>query len=134
MLFVPQIKDLAVIDQILQKELRGKKAWDCVYSADSERMAKVQAMRDHDVLFLITTTILERGVTFPDIDVMVLGADDPVFSTSSLVQIAGRVGRKKTRPTGNVDFFVGSYSRRIKRAQAEITIMNRKGKQLKDGK
>ncbi|KRN43151.1 DEAD/DEAH box helicase [Fructilactobacillus fructivorans] len=133
-LFVPQIKDLAVIDQILQKELSGKKVWDCVYSADSEQMAKVQAMRDHDVLFLITTTILERGVTFPDIDVMVLGADDPVFSTSSLVQTAGRVGRKKTRPTGNVDFFVGSYSGRIRRAQSEITIMNRKGMQLKDGK
>ena len=61
-------------------------------------------MRDGDYDFLVTTSILERGVTFPEIDVYVLGADDPVFSSSALVQIAGRAGRSQSRPTGRVVF------------------------------
>lgn len=50
-----------------------------VHAADEQRLEKVQLMRDHKVLFLVTTSILERGVTFPEIDVLVLGADDAVF-------------------------------------------------------
>ena len=46
---------------------------------------KVQRMRDDEYDFLVTTTILERGVTFSEIDVGVIGADDDVFSSSALV-------------------------------------------------
>lgn len=42
---------------------------------------------------LVCTTILERGVTFKKCNVYVLYADHPVFSTATLVQIAGRVER-----------------------------------------
>ncbi len=87
-------------------------------------------MRQKKVKFLITTTILERGVTFPGIDVIILGADDEVFSVSSLVQIAGRVGRKRDRPTGNVDFFIASYTKRVVDAQNQIKHMNYLGAKL----
>ncbi len=102
-----------------------------VYSADPERLTKVQQMRDQQFQYLVTTTILERGVTFPGIDVIVLGADDEVFSTAALVQIAGRVGRSSDRPNGLVWFICHSHGRNIKRAQRQIRAINRKGRQLR---
>lgn len=82
------------------------------------------------MIFLITTSILERGVTFPEIDVYVLGADDSVFSSSALVQIAGRAGRAVTRPTGRVIFWVSALSRSVNDARRQISLMNRKGRCL----
>ena len=43
--------------------------------------------------FLFCTTILERGITFPGIDVIVFMAQHQVYTSSVLVQIMGRVGR-----------------------------------------
>lgn len=130
LLFVPRISDLKVVNQVLEKRIKETKCWETVYSSDENRMEKVQKMRDGEYLFLITTTILERGVTFPGIDVMILGGDEHVFSVSSLVQIAGRVGRKLDRPTGNVDCYLGSYAKNVAAARAQITEMNRRGKQV----
>ena len=130
LLFVPHIKDLAVISNILQRSLSANNTFATIYSSDPDSLVKVQGMRDCKYLFLVTTTILERGVTFPGIDVAVLGADDPVFSSSALVQIAGRVGRSSKRPTGLVDFWINEYSRAVKQAQLEIKTMNLKGRRL----
>ncbi|RCF64324.1 hypothetical protein B1161_00010, partial [Enterococcus faecium] len=60
-----------------------------VSSRDNQRAEKVQKMREAKYDILLTTMILERGVTFERISVIVLGADHPVFTKSSLVQIAG---------------------------------------------
>lgn len=130
LLFVPRISDLSIIKSILHRVIVQDVQFATVYSNDPDRLTKVQAMRDHRYLFLVTTTILERGVTFPGIDVAVLGADEPVYSSSALVQIAGRVGRSKQRPTGLVDFWINEYSHAVKRAQSEIKSMNVKGRRL----
>ncbi len=103
-----------------------------VYAADPQRLAKVAAMRQHQVQALVTTTILERGVTFPGIDLGVLGADAPVFSSSALVQIAGRAGRAKERPTGKVCFWVSSCCRNVNEARRQIAALNRRGKRLRN--
>lgn len=132
LLFVPRISDLSKIKSILNRLIPKDVAFATVFSSDPDRLTKVQAMRDGRYLFLVTTTILERGVTFPGIDVAVLGADEPVFSSSSLVQIAGRVGRSAQRPTGLVDFWLNEYSNSVKRAQTEIKAMNVKGRHLND--
>src|SRR5690606_22417394 len=76
-----------------------------VHSEDPERKEKVVKMRRNEISLLLTTTILERGVTFPNIDVAVIGAEDDIFTEAALVQIAGRVGRSVDFPTGNITFF-----------------------------
>lgn len=73
---------------------------ESVYSGDPERYEKVQLMRDNMLDILLTTTILERGVTFPYLDVVVVNAG--AFDSASLIQICGRVGRKPKDPTGNI--------------------------------
>jgi competence protein ComFA len=52
----------------------------------------------------ICTSILERGVTIPNAQVIVLAADHPVFDGRALVQMAGRAGRTKEYPVGKVLF------------------------------
>src|SRR5699024_1288492 len=50
-----------------------------VHAGDDTRPEKIQAVREKQLRALITTTILERGVTFPSIDVVILNASHHVF-------------------------------------------------------
>ena len=126
-MFLPHVADLAPVARALKENL-GAVKFMTVHASDPQRLQKVQAMREHQLSFLVTTTILERGVTFPGIDVGVLGADEEVFSTAALVQIAGRVGRSKERPGGAVTFWVHENSRRIEEAKQQIKSMNRRAR------
>ena len=128
-MFVPHVADLTPVAYALKKII-PKTAFTTVYAADDERVAKVQRMREGQYQFLITTTILERGVTFPAIDVCVIGADDEVFSSSALVQIAGRVGRSADCPDGQVIFFIGSNTMVVNSAVRQIKYLNRLGRKL----
>ena len=129
LMFVPHVADLTPVAYALKKII-PKTAFTTVYAADDERVAKVQRMREGQYQFLITTTILERGVTFPAIDVCVIGADDEVFSSSALVQIAGRVGRSADCPDGQVIFFIGSNTMVVNSAVRQIKYLNRLGRKL----
>lgn len=57
---------------------------------------------EYDALF--TTTILERGMTFKHCHVIVYHSDDAIFDSPSLIQIAGRVGRKQDAYDGDIYF------------------------------
>jgi competence protein ComFA len=121
-LFVPHIDELEQVVCIL-------KQWDermeGVHSEDPQRAEKVQAFRDGRIPLLVTTTILERGVTVPNIDVAVLGAEDDIFTESALVQIAGRVGRSAQHPSGDVRFFHYGKTREMVAAKRQIERMNK---------
>ncbi|MFD1550145.1 DEAD/DEAH box helicase [Levilactobacillus fuyuanensis] len=127
LLFVPHVRDLPeIMAELGQQGVRGGVS---VHAADPERTGKVQALRDQKLSYLVTTTILERGVTFSNIAVVILGGDDAVFSTAALVQIAGRAGRSADFPDGEVTCYVQTQTRVVRRAQAMITRLNRQGKQ-----
>lgn len=81
-------------------------------------------MRNGELDFLVTTTILERGVTFENIDVIIWRADHQVYTEAALVQISGRAGRSKKYPTGNVTFFHMGWTRAMKKALKQIKQMN----------
>lgn len=53
---------------------------------------------------LLATTILERGVTIPDVAVCVFLSDHSVFTHAGLIQMAGRAGRSFQAPSGEVLF------------------------------
>lgn len=100
---------------------------EAVHAEDPQRKEKVQQMRRKELAILLTTTILERGVTFPNIDVAVLGAEDAIFTESALVQIAGRAGRSAEYPTGIVAFFHYGKTNAMLRARKQILSMNQDG-------
>src|SRR5690625_7539612 len=77
-----------------------EKVLHVVHAEDPKREAKVNLFRQKKLTILVTTTILERGVTFPAIDDIVLDAGHTVFEDAALVQIAGRAGRSPEDPNG----------------------------------
>ncbi|KAF0996479.1 DEAD/DEAH box helicase [Geobacillus sp. TFV-3] len=120
-LFVPHIDELEAVTCLLQRvdsRIVG------VHAEAPDRAEHVQVFRDGRVPLLVTTTILERGVTVPNIDVAVLGAEDRIFTESALVQIAGRVGRSAAFPDGDVRFFHHGKTQEMVRARRHILRMN----------
>ncbi|MDN4081853.1 DEAD/DEAH box helicase [Paenibacillus polymyxa] len=93
-------------------------------SQDEERTTKVRLFRATEIRVLVTTTILERGVTVPRSDVYVLDADSSLFDEASLVQMAGRAGRSKDDPCGSVIFISPQWTSGQKRAIKQIKRMN----------
>ena len=123
LIFMPDIRLAeSLFNWMLQQELPYKFA--CVHSKDLERKEKVQALKQGDLDFLISTTILERGVTFTHCHVTIIGAEDANFSRSALVQMSGRVGRKKEFPRGHLFYSHFGQSKAMKAAKAEIISMN----------
>ncbi|MCJ7843305.1 DEAD/DEAH box helicase [Lederbergia sp. NSJ-179] len=101
---------------------------ESVHAEDPDRKQKVERMRKRETPLLLTTTILERGVTFPNIDVAVLGAEDDIFTESALVQISGRVGRSADFPKGNITFFHYGRTKAMIRALIHIDQMNQEAR------
>jgi competence protein ComFA len=122
LIFFPHIALMEKALPILQKM---DPRIEAVHAEDQNRKEKVQQMRNQHIPLLLTTTILERGVTFPNIDVAVIGAEDDIFTESALVQIAGRAGRSAEYPTGAVTFFHYGKTNAMLKAKRQIVAMNR---------
>lgn len=130
-LFVPRIEEVESILAYMKASLpehAGIMAG--VHAADPMREEKVLAFREKAIKLMVTTTILERGVTIPGSDVVVVGAQAPVFDEASLVQIAGRVGRSTDDPKGSVLFLQAYRAQAPQAAVRQITQMNRLAKRL----
>lgn len=87
------------------------------------------ALKEGRLDFLVTSTIFERGITIPNVDVMVGMADyEMIFNSRSLIQIAGRAGRLGEPAT--VLFAGKTMTKSMKQALQVITEMNREGFRL----
>ncbi len=73
---------------------------------------------------IITTSILERGVTFSGINVIVILACHPIFDTASLVQISGRVGRDINSDKGECIFLANKKTKEIEECLKLINTAN----------
>lgn len=105
MIFVPEVNDLKLLSRIFTL---CKFKHRFVHSKTPLNTKTLHEFKERNFDFLITTTLLERGVTFENVQVIVYKAHHPIFTTSTLIQIAGRVGRKIDYPTGDV-IFIGKY-------------------------
>lgn len=124
LVFIPTILLMEKIIPLFE-EIFNTSRFEWVHSKDPDRKEKVMKMRQKELDFLVTTTILERGVTFENIDVIVLEADHEVYTEAALVQIAGRAGRSFAYPDGEVTFYHKGWTRTIKRAIRQINHMNK---------
>ncbi|KIS06134.1 DEAD/DEAH box helicase [Streptococcus equi] len=128
LIFFPIIELAEQCCQLLQKYF-PKETIAHASSQSSNRMTIIEQFRQGQITILISTTILERGVTFPTVDVFVLLANHRLYTSSSLIQISGRVGRSLERPEGQVLFFHDGISKAMLKAVREIKDMNQKGYQ-----
>lgn len=121
LLFVPSISTMKEVADILRElhiNVEG------VSADDRDRKEKVKRFREYAFDVLVTTTILERGVTIQNVQVGVLGAESTIFTESALVQISGRVGRHPEYSKGDVSFFHFGLTRSMKQAKKHIVQMN----------
>lgn len=123
LLFVSEIELGKQLKDILTKYF-SKEKLGFVSSKTEDRLRIVEEFRNREVSILISTTILERGVTFPLVDVFVIESNHRLFTKSTLVQISGRVGRSKERPTGQLLFLADGITKAMKKAVKEIKEMN----------
>ncbi len=119
LVFFPDIKMMHRVHELMKGHFNGV---ETVHSGDAGRYAKVQRMREEEIQILLTTTILERGVTFKGLDVIVVHTE--YFPSDTLIQICGRVGRKPQDPYGNVHFLTHYNTRHIQATIRKIKAFN----------
>lgn len=124
LLFLPTIELIEKAIVLFQKRHPSIEA---VHSKDEDRKEKVMKLREKKVPGVLTSTILERGITIPNVQVAVVGADQPIFDASALIQIAGRAGRAMDYPDGEVIFFHNGIVRQMDKAKKLIVSYNRGG-------
>lgn len=126
LIFFPNIEQGKIFSMILQKKFPTEKI-GFVSSQTEDRLELVEKFRKNEITILVSTTILERGVTFPYVDVFVILANHKLYTKSALVQISGRVGRAAERPTGELLFLHDGATKSMQQAIKEIKKMNKKG-------
>ncbi len=95
------------------------------HSKDPLREEKRRRFSRGDFPIFVTTTIMERGITVPRANVMILFAEkERIFDTGTLVQMAGRAGRSEENPCGRVWFIGSKISGSMKTAVEWIKEMN----------
>jgi len=122
-LFVPYVADVEKVERYL-KEFFPQEKIITLSAKEEKREERIALIRANDFTIVVTTTIMERGVTFPNLHVIVLFAESAIFAESTLVQIAGRVGRSREYPDGYVYFFAEQPTLAIKKAVKQIKKMN----------
>lgn len=121
LLFVPTIKLIKPVQKMLAA---NKYSTISVSSIDKARDKKIKQFKNWEHNIMITTTILERGVTFDYLDVCVFYSNHGHFTKEALIQIAGRVGRKHYDPAGEILFLASEKTKIMNTAKAEIIYMN----------
>lgn len=95
-----------------------------VSSQKKDRAKVISDFKKGKYRYLVTTAVLERGITVKNLQVIVYGADSPIYDAASLIQIAGRAGRKADAPTGEVWFMADREKSSMAKAIKEIRYCN----------
>ncbi len=92
-----------------------KELFSCVYvySDLEERDINIKRFKDKEYQFILATTVLERGITILDVNVIVLDLLNESFDEASLIQMTGRVGRNYNNPTGEAYILSNHHSQDI---------------------
>ena len=97
----------------------------CLHSKVEDRQKKLEQFKNGEYRYIVTTAILKRGVTFPDLQVIIFKADHVLYNSHALIQISGRVGRKKDYPEGEVIFLANEETDEINKSIEEIRRANK---------
>ena len=97
---------------------------DYVSSKREERAEIIRRFKEGRLRYLITTAVLERGITVKGLQVIVMRADSAIYDAAALIQIAGRAGRKADAPDGEVLFLHERMTPGIRKAIDEIQYCN----------
>lgn len=121
LVFVPTIEEC----ENLYSKCRFIKNGNFVHSKREQRNEIIEDFKKEKYDYLITTSVLERGVTIKNLQVIIYDAHHALYDDKSLIQIAGRVGRKIDAYSGEVIFIADYITEEMQRAVSEIERANR---------
>lgn len=121
LIFTPTIEECEKIYLLLHKIFKNG---NYVHSKKDDRDKIIEDFKNKKYNYLVTTSILERGVTLKNIQVIVFNAHNDLFDKKTLVQIAGRVGRKIDAWLGEVIYISDYISEAMNESISHINIMN----------
>ena len=121
-IFAPTIDECELIFKFVSLFFKNG---NYVHSKQIYRNEIISEFKQKKWRFIVTTSVLERGVTVKGLDVIVMNAHHEIYDSGTLVQIAGRVGRKKDNPTGSVIFIAKKKTKEMEAANATIIRSNK---------
>jgi competence protein ComFA len=120
--FAPTIAECEELYSLISPFAKGG---NYVNSKRQGREEIISDFKKEKYAYLVTTSVLERGVTIRNLQVIVSGADDQkIYGSSTLIQIAGRAGRKMDAPDGEVTFLANKSTEEMNHAIREIEFCN----------
>ena len=121
-IFAPTINKCESIYRYLNTFIKGG---NYVHSKRDNRAEIINQFRNKMYQYLVTTSVLERGVTVRNLQVIICQSDHKIYEKGTLIQIAGRVGRKADAPTGEVIFLCKKVTSDMLQAIEDIKDSNR---------
>lgn len=123
-IFTPTIDRCEFVYKTISKFIKNG---NFVHSKCKDRSEIINNFKNNKYDYLVTTAVLERGVTFKNLQVIIFDADNSIYDSQALIQIAGRVGRKIDAPEGQIIFLVNKTTNSIEKS---IRIINSKNENL----
>lgn len=96
LVFVPRRQDCKWLTLLLSCFMKVKG----IHSQTIDKDKILESYRQKHISVLVCTTLLERGITIGNVQVAVFQGQHTVFTTASLIQIFGRIGRTMQEPSG----------------------------------
>lgn len=121
-IFAPTIDRCEFVYKVVSKVIKNGKF---VHSKCKDRTDIISDFKQGNFDYLVTTAVLERGVTFKNLQVVVFDADNSIYDDQALIQISGRVGRKIDAPEGDVFFLVNKTTSAIEKTIETIKSKNK---------
>lgn len=118
--FAPRIEDTILYHFIYSLFFKNK----YIHSKTEDKDEIMKQFRNKEFDCLISTTLLERGITIPNVQVIVIEGNHSVFTCASLIQIFGRAGRDFNNPEGKCICFCSKVTKSIKECVKELKMMN----------
>ncbi|MGL4662952.1 MAG: DEAD/DEAH box helicase family protein [Culicoidibacterales bacterium] len=128
LIFVPSIDIGFQVFTYIEK-MNKFRAVEFVCSSDSKRIEKIDKFRNQELDILITTSILERGVTFDYISVAIFFPEHQLMSKEMVIQICGRVDRGKVERPYHLEAYYEVYTDKISHIVNQIKEMNKQHEQ-----
>ena len=133
-IFVPRIWLVSILVEAICAKMSGcsqgegpelpeAAVWG-THSQDTRRDEKRIALQAKSPAVMVTTSVLERGITVSRADVIVLYAHDVLYDARTLIQMAGRSGRTTEYPQGQVWFMAATATRDLRWAIDNLEEIN----------
>lgn len=110
LVFVPTRDDCEGLYSILKHFITGG---FLVHSKRDDRGLTIERFKNGEYKYLVTTSVLERGVTVKNLQVIIYKCEHQIYDCSTLIQISGRVGRKIDAWDGEVVYVTSKMTDEI---------------------